>query len=397
MVFDENASVGTDAGENISQMPPVTDFNLPGLDGVERLVVPSEPSTRSFIPFGIDGVTVIISPYGEVLRMSKYIAEDNPRVICLDSPGITGGRRFLKGLGAGMQRRALERNSGLGIDFMADSIVEDPIKTRLEWINGRWPCIQYELDGFLISVLFTVNEGVLSQQFFIENPSSESKAVRFALQVQNAIIRTLRVAHGRWTPSDASYDLEGSVPPLQPNASGLYNIVEREHKTTRNDAVPDGVKGEAVFAVIHNGKTLVLDRTASIPISLPWDPDSGRNSDDDVKSKSDQTIPSASSGFLEVAPQAVQKLVVQYKLQSHDIEQPWSLQSLNVESFLKSDQSRSWSFQKDHEFNPIFRRHLEHILCLCLVDVMPDLGKERRVPFMNDITLESASTPLGDL
>lgn len=61
--------------------------------------------------------------------MSKYIAEDNPRVICLDSPGINGGRRFLNGLGARMQRRARERKSGLSIYLMSDSIVEDPIKT----------------------------------------------------------------------------------------------------------------------------------------------------------------------------------------------------------------------------------------------------------------------------
>lgn len=404
MGFDENASVGTDAGENTSQKPPMTDVNLPGLDGLERLVVPSDSRTQSFIPFGIDGITVIISPYGEVLRMSKYIAEDNPRLVCLDSPGISGSRRFLNGLGVGLQRRARERNSGLGIRIMAESVVEDPITTRLEWINGRWPCVHYEIDGFLVSVLLTVIEGVLSQQFFIENPSSESKAFRFALQVQNATVKTLRVAHGRWTPSDDAYDLDESEPPLQPNASGLYAIVETEHERSldeplqqHGDAVPDVVKGRAVFAVFHNSELLKLDRTASVPIRLPWDPDSGGGLDDDLKSKSDQTVPSASSGVLQVASKGVQKLVVQYKVQSHDTEQPRSLQCLNVETFLKSGQSRSWSFKEDHEFNSIFRRYLEHIMCLCLVDVKLDPGKERRIPFMNDITLESASTPLGDL
>ncbi|KAF6232731.1 hypothetical protein HO173_008945 [Letharia columbiana] len=169
MAFDENASLGTETGESISQKPPVTKANLCGLEGVERLVVPSDKSTRSFIPFGVDGTLVIISPYGEVLRMSKYIADDNPRVICLSSPGISMDRRYLNGLGARMQRRAQIRKSGLSIRLMADSKVEDPIKTPLEWINGRWPCIHYEIDGVLVSVLFTVNEGVLSQQFSIEN------------------------------------------------------------------------------------------------------------------------------------------------------------------------------------------------------------------------------------
>ena len=408
MAFDENASVGTGTGENISPKPPVTGINLPGLEDVERLVVPSDPSTQSFIPFGIDGILVIISPYGEVLRMSKYIAEDNPRVICLDSPGISGGRRFLNGLGARMQRRARERNSGLSIRLMGNSIVEDPINTRLEWINGRWPCIHYEIGNVLISVLFTVNKGVLSQQFFIENPSSESKAVRFALQVQGATVRTLRVAHGQWAPSD-EYDLNDEIEPrLRPNASGLYNIVEKGHERSPHepyqqdgDAVPNVVKGEAVFAVFHNGELLKLDRTASVPIRLPWDPDSDSEDsgdpDDDIKNRSAQTVPSPSSGVVQVASGGVQKLVLQYKVQSHSIEQHRSLQILDVETFLKSDQSKNWSFKEDHKFNSIFRRYLEHILCLCLIDVMPNPGKERRIPFMNDVTLESASTPLSDL
>ena len=405
MAFNENASVGTDTGETVTQKPPVTDLNLPGLEDVERLVVPSDPSTRSFIPFGIDGILVIISPYGEILRMSKYIAEDNPRVICLDSPGISGGRRFLNRLGARMQRRARERNSGLSIRLMADLIVEDPIETRLEWINGRWPCIHYEIDGVLISVLLTVNKGVLSQQYFIENPSKESKAVRFALQVQGATVRTLRLANGQW----AQYNLDDEIEPIfQRNAGGLYNIVENGHERSPvepyqqdGDAVPNVVNGEAVFAVFHNGEILKLDPTASVPIRLPWEADSnGKDSgdpDEDKKGNFDETVPSPSSGVLHVAAKGVQRLVLQYQVQSHSIEQPRSLQCLDLKTFLKSDQSRNWSFKEDHKFNSIFRRYLEHILCLCLVDVMPDAGKERRIPFINDVTLESASTPLGDL
>lgn len=406
MVLDENASIGTGTGENISQNPPVTDFNLPGLEDVERLVVPSDPSTQSFIPFGIDGTLVIISPYGDVLRLSKYIAEDNPRVICLDSPGISGGRRFLNGLGARMRRRAGERNSGLSIRFKTDSVVEDPIKTRLEWINGRWPCIHYKIDGVFISVLLTVNKGVLSQQYIIKNPSGESKAVRFALQDQGATVRTLRVAHGQWSPSD-EYDFDDEMEPqLRTNTSGVYKLVEKGHERSPvepyqqdGDAVPN--VANAVFAVFHNGELLNLDRTASVPIRLPWEADSNGDdsgdADDDIKGKSDETVPSPSSGVLQVASKGVQKLVLQYKVHSHSVEQPRSLEYLDLETFLKSDQSRNWSFKEDHKFNSIFRRYLEHILCLCLVDIMPDPDKERRIPFMNDVTLESASTPLGDL
>ena len=409
--FEENASAGTETGESRAQKDPMTTSDLPGLEGLERLVVPSDRSTRSFIPFGIDGISVIISPYGEVLRMSKYIAEDNPRVICLDSPGISTGRSYPNGLGARMQRRARMRHSGLNIRLMADSNVEDPIlETRLEWINGRWPCVRYEIDGILVSVLFTVNEGVLSQQFFIGNPSGENKAVHFALQIRGATVRTLCVARGQWASVD-EYDLlphEPEEPQPQPNASSLYTLVERKGERSFNetlqkdfDAVRNVVIGEALIAVFHNGELLKLDEKASVPINDPYASDNddgdGESPDGDAQSNSNQTIPSASSGVLKVASKGIQKLSLQYELQCHTGEGSRSPEYLDAETFLKSDQSSNWSFKEDHAFNPIFKRYLEHILCLCMVDVKPDRSKERRIPFVNDVTLERESTPLGDL
>lgn len=398
--FDENASIGTQTSESIPQKPPVTNSNLPDLKGLERLVVPSDPSTRSFIPFGIDGNLVIISPYGEVLRMSKYIAEANPRAICLNSPYSRN-----LGFGAGVVNRADIRYSGLGIRLMTNSKVEDLIETRLEWINGRWPYIHYEIDSVLVSVLFTVNEGVLSQQFFVENPSSESKAVRFALQIQRATVETMRLESGQWV----SYGLySAGEAPLPANSSGQYEIAEAELERSPDEPSQQGVnaesnavKGVAVIAVFHNGKLLELDGTASVPIRSYFAPDiDGEDSDAasySTQSKSDQNVPSASSGVLQIASKGVQKLTLQYKLQSQSEEQPRSPKYLDAEAFLKSDQSTSWSFKEDHIFNSIFRRHLEHILCLCLVDIPPDPGEERRIPFMNDVTLEVNSMPLSDL
>lgn len=171
MAFNERAFVSTETCESMQQ-PPVTN-DLPRLEGLERLVVPSDKKTRSFIPFGIDGTSIMISPYEEVLRMSKYIAGDNPRVLCLHSQRVGYS---LGGLGNRMQWQAQRRDVGLGIRLMTHSEVEDPI---LEWI--------------------------LSQQIFMENPSSVNKTVRFALQIRGAMVSTLRVTHGRWASSDHSY------------------------------------------------------------------------------------------------------------------------------------------------------------------------------------------------
>ena len=383
MAFNIDASVGMDTNDSITQNPPVTNCDVPGLEGLERLVVPSDGRTRSFIPFGIDGVLAVISPYGDVLRMTKYIAGYSPRVICLDAPGGSW-YRGLSGLNAQMEWQVRERDCGLGIRLMAASEVQDPI---LEWINGRWPCIRYGVDGTLVSITFTVNAGVLSQQLIIENPSREDKVVRFALETGDARVSTLRVAQGRWTSSNSLHVME----PL--TTRGCYRIAEEPSEIPQQDHQPatDAVKGEARIAVFHNGELLKLADHASIPIRDDDQPDG------DVQSKSDHTDPSAPSGILQVASKAIHKLVLQCELQSHSREDSWNPKCLNVESFLRSEKSRSWSFKEHHELNPIFRRHLEHILCLCLVNIPPDPGEERRVPFINDVTLELESTPLGDL
>ena len=371
-----DASVGVESGDSITQNPPA------GLEGLERLVVPSDRKTRYFIPFGIDGVLAIISPYGDVLRMTKSIAGHSPRVICLDAPG-SGWERELNGLGAEMEWQVRERKCGLGIRLMAASEIEDPI---LEWIHGRWPCVRYEVDGTLVSILFTVNAGVLSQQLIIENPSSEDKVVRFALETGDAKVSTLRVTQGQWTMSDSLHSME----PL--NAKGCYRIAEGPQETSQQDNHPatDAVKGEARIAIFHNGELLKLDDHASVPIR-------DDEPDGDLQSKPDHTVLSAPSGILQVPSKGIHKLVLQCELQSHSGEDSWNPKYLNVENFLKGEMSKSWSFKEHHELNPIFRRYLEHILCLCLVNIPLDPGEERRVPFMNDVTLESASTPLGDL
>ena len=315
--------------------------------------------------------------------MTKYIVGYSPRVLCLDAPGGSW-YRGLSGLNTEMQWQVRERDCGFGIRLMAASEVQDPI---LEWINGRWPCIRYGVDGTLVSIIFTVNAGVLSQQLIIENPSSEDKFVRFALETGGARVSTLRLTQGRWTSSNSLHVME----PL--TKRGCYRIAENPPEILQQDHDPatDAVKGEARIAVFHNGELLKLADHVSIPIR------DDNQLDGDVQSKSDHTDPSAPSGTLQVASKAIHKLVLQCELQSHSREDSWNPKYLNVESFLKSEKSKSWSFNEHHELNPIFRRHLEHILCLCLVNIPPDPGEERRVPFINDVTLESESTPLGDL
>lgn len=176
-------------------------------------------------------------------------------------------------------------------------------------------------------------------------------------------------------------------------------MVEGEHKWSPYEPLQQNdnpaiktLKGEAMIAVFHDSELLKLDGRAWVPTRDSYD-----SSDNDAQSESTQTAPSASSGILQVASKGTQKLTLQYKLQSYGDEDSRSLKFLNVENFLKSDRIRSWTFKEDHKFNPIFRRHLEHILGVCLVNVTSDQGEECRIPFINDVTLESGSTPFSDL
>ena len=164
------------------------------LEGVERLVVPSHPTTKTYIPFGMDETSVIISPYGEILRISQYVARNESRIICLTSTTLKGYQRDLVSIGQRLHQLAQVRRTGLGINLMSSSGSKKvSLETQLEWLNGHWPCIYYEFDGLVISVLFTVEKGVLSQQYAIVNPSEKEICVRINLQIGESEVNTLYV------------------------------------------------------------------------------------------------------------------------------------------------------------------------------------------------------------
>ena len=164
------------------------------LEGVERLVVPSHPTTKTYIPFGMDGTSVIISPYGEILRMSQYVARKESRILCLTSTTLKGYQRNLASIRQQLYRLAQVRVTGLGINLMSSSGSKKvTLETHLEWLNGHWPCIRYEFDGLVISVVFTVKKGILSQQYVIINPSEKEICVRINLQIGGSEVNTLYV------------------------------------------------------------------------------------------------------------------------------------------------------------------------------------------------------------
>ena len=193
---DKGKSSQMEAGEATQQSLPAAASGLFNLEGVERLIVRSDPTIKSYIPFGIEGTSVIISPYGEILRMSQYVDEEDPRIICLASPSLEFYQRDLWGIRNFLHLRAQVPRTGLGIHLeseFASGNKEPSFETRLEWLNGRWPCIYYELNGLAISVAFTVRRGVLSQQYVLVNQSEKDVDIRYDLQVGQCEVYTLYI------------------------------------------------------------------------------------------------------------------------------------------------------------------------------------------------------------
>lgn len=400
---------------------------LSGREGMERLIVPSHPSIKTFIPFGMEGTSAMITPFGEILRISQFFAEDDPRIICLTSPALEGWERDLVGVGEVLHREAQARDTGLTIRLIPTSGEEVPsLETRLEWINGRWPCIHYEFDGFLVSVLFTILEGFLLQEVSIVNPSEKDKAIRFALQIGDAQVNTLYVEDGRWA---GHYGRKRSGDrPIRPDKTGTFRILERK---PRKKIVAKPTRGEALITVFHDGSMIDPPDIVLIPSHLSTsdsddedteedesgdeasqDTDSAFSSDivsedtqledyederHDGEPLGQQDAPPKGSKLLQVAPKGVQRLVMQYKLHSYGTKDRHTAHCQDPDAILKRDQASGWSLEEPHPFNPIFRRYLEHILCLCVVNLKPDADGESLIPFINDITLDWVSSSMNDL
>ena len=177
--------------------------DIPGLEEIKRLVIPSHPDVthRSFIPFGNGTVSVILNASGEILRLSKYTNAGAPRFICLTSPALEGYERDLVSISHRLHYLSDRRGTGLNVRLMpntevSDADLEEP-SPQLEWIDGRWPRFYYEVDGLAISVVYTIHGEILSQQYSISNPCEMIKTVRYALQVGDSDVNTLSINESR--------------------------------------------------------------------------------------------------------------------------------------------------------------------------------------------------------
>ena len=175
--------------------------DIPGLEGIKRLVIPSHPDSRTFIPFGNGTISVILSTFGEILRLSKYATGNNPRFICLTSPCLEYYERDLDWISERLHDVSQTRGKGIGIRLMPNTEgsgadLKEPTP-QVEWIDGRWPRIFYQFDRLAISVLYTIHGEILSQHYSIFNPCEIVKTIRYALQLGDSDVNILSVKRSR--------------------------------------------------------------------------------------------------------------------------------------------------------------------------------------------------------
>lgn len=197
---------------------------------------------------------------------------------------------------------------------------------------------------------------------------------------------TLHVEHDRWE-RNGEFGWSTTKPQIFRNSHGSFTLEESETVLQEDGTTTENsTRSEAIMTIFHNGIRISSENIVLIPV------------EDENPTRRRMKNPPLSHGsfnMLHVPPRGVQELTLQYKLRPHGNKKMSYLSYLDVGTFLHNDQPCSCGFERDIEFNTIFRRNLEHILCLCLIKNVPDSKSGPRIPFDN--TFASGSTPAGDL
>jgi len=153
--------------------------------------------------------------------------------------------------------------------------------------------------------------------------------------------------------------------------NGSFTLEESEAVLQRDGTTNENsTRSEAVMAIFHCGIRISSENIVLIPVE-----------DENPARRGMKNLPLSQESFsmLYVPPHGVQELILQYRLRPHRNKEMSYLSYLDVGTFLHNDQPGSCGFERDIEFNTIFRRNLEHILCLCLVKNIPDSKSGSRI------------------
>ena len=352
----------------------------------KSLVVPSEPDTHTFIPFGIDGTTVVINRYGEILKILQYITAKPPQIIALDTYKLQ--YPYMELHNQELYWNSQDRGTGFRLNLMLthkdEKIHSEPI---LEWVNGRWPRISYLLARLEVSIQFSIEHGIVSQRLLIKNPFDVDKDLHFALQAGGSTVTTLHIEDDRWEMNEV-LGQPATKPQIMQDLDGHFVLgEERLAPKLNDDSTKKSVTSEALIALFRNGNSISPNNIVLRPVE--------ENKSPYQETPSTTILPTPRTpDIISIQPHGVQEVDVQYMLRPYG-DNSRSVRYFDVGIFLASEQHGIWNFINNNDINTILLRHLEHILCTCIVPIALNSKSGPRIPF--DTALASGSSPSSDL
>jgi hypothetical protein len=140
-----------------------------------------ESKTLINIPFGYDGCGANITPFGEIIQLTKYIPDKE--CYTENCYYIAETLTTLRAEWTTKRQKKIEQCcqtplTGLGLRLKNKIAPQSP---RLEWVHDRWPRITYKDGNTQVQIKFLVSQGTVYQQYTIYNEDDKSFDVNFDL------------------------------------------------------------------------------------------------------------------------------------------------------------------------------------------------------------------------
>jgi hypothetical protein len=373
---------------------------------------------RTYIPFGFDGIAAIITPFGEILKLSQFFREE-PRLVEISAARATNAfqlqdisQNLMTGIG--LYLRPFQQENGEALSGSNVSDEEDEEKPppsssepELEWVNDRWPRISFETAGVKVTVQFVISDGCLVQQYILNNESNKNIDLQLDLQWSSATLFTRFVREGNsweYFPILEGHQVGGNVNSEHPNSKILpesrihsaYNNNSSYKFSRREDKRSDA----GVFAFIDGHPLDLAEDISSANLKeneTKLDSSVGKAQLRLLSYKRWVPLPKAGGRCFIMHAKESREIVLQYKIALADQLYKSSVPFSDIGTFLKNDWPGYPALIAEEKLNAIYRRHLEHALCGSRIVVAMEKESKSCVAFRHDLVDNSPSGLSSDL